>query len=68
MWNHCYRGHTSTAASIRMGGGQSKYELMDDAEKQLKLILGSMKSLSAKEDFIRSLRYSAKNVQCFIPM
>lgn len=51
-----------------MGGGQSKYELMDDAEKQLKLILGSMKSLSAKEDFIRSLRYSAKKVQCFIPM
>ena len=52
-----FRVDSASGSSLRMEGGQSKYELMDDAEKQLKCILGSIKSVSAKEDFIRSLRY-----------
>lgn len=53
---------STSSISLRSNGGQSKYEMMDDAEKQLKLILDSMKSLSAREDFIRTLRYKTVHI------
>lgn len=37
-------------------GNQSRYQVFDEKEKQLKLLLGSIKSTSGKEDFIRTLR------------
>ena len=39
-----------------LAGHQSLYQIYDEKEERLKQLLASLKSMSAKEDFIRTLR------------
>ena len=52
----CVCRETENGIASSADGNQSRYQIYNKKEERFKQLLGSLKSTSAKEDFIRTLR------------